>query len=110
MKLTNLVLAGTATLLISGSPGLAQTKTQPQTQAQNGQQSGQVTMVNRLNNTISVRPIQKGTVGANTAGTAETFKVKEGLSLENLHAGNQITYSLTEQGGSRTITSFKNQQ
>lgn len=108
MKLTNLVLAGTATLLICALPALAQT--QPQTQAKSGQLTGQVTLVNRLNNTIAVRPIQEGTVGADTAGTAQTFKVKDGLSLEDLHAGNQISYSVTEQGGTRTVTSFKRQQ
>ncbi|HLZ02644.1 MAG TPA: hypothetical protein VKR55_10900 [Bradyrhizobium sp.] len=105
MKLTTLVLAGTATLLMSDSAALAQDKTQ----AQNGQETGQVTVVNRLNNTIAVRPIQEGTVGANTADTSQQFKVKDGVSLEDLHAGNHITYSVTEQGGTRTITSFKRQ-
>lgn len=99
MTFTRLILAGAATLLISGSAALGQ--------AQSGQENGQVTVVNRLNNTITVRPIQDGTVGANTAGDAQQFKVKDGLSLEDLHAGNHITYSVTEQGGTRTITSFK---
>lgn len=99
MKFTRLILAGAATLLITASSALAQ--------AQSGQENGQVTVVNRLNNTITVRPIQDGTVGANTAGEAQQYKVKDGLSLEDLHAGNHITYSATEQGGTRTITSFK---
>lgn len=99
MKFAQLILAGAATLLITGSAALAQ--------AQSGQENGQVTVVNRLNNTITVRPIQDGTVGANTAGDAQQYKVKDGLSLEDLHAGNHITYSATEQGGTRTITSFK---
>jgi Cu/Ag efflux protein CusF len=95
MKFTRLILAGAATLLITASSALAQA------------QNGQVTVVNRLNNTITVRPIQDGTVGANTEGEAQQYKVKDGLSLEDLHAGNHITYSATEQGGTRTITSFK---
>lgn len=105
MKLTTFVLAGTATFLISGSPALAQA----QAQAKGGQHTGQVTLVNRLNNTIAVRPIQEGTVGANTVDASEQFKVKDGVSLEDLHAGNHISYSVTEQGGTRTITSFKRQ-
>jgi hypothetical protein len=103
MKLFKLVLAGTATLFVAGSAALAE----DQTTAQNGQQSGQVTLVNRLNNTIAVRPIQDGTVGANSAGSSQQFKVKDGVSLEDLHAGNRITYSVTDSGGARTITSFK---
>ena len=109
MRLSTLVLAVTASLVMSGSAALAQDKPQDKTQAQNGQQNGQVTMVNRLNNTVAVRPIQEGTVGANAKGTAQDFKVKDGLSLEDLHAGNRITYSVTEQGGTKTITNFKKQ-
>ena len=109
MKLTRLVLAATAMLFIAGSAALAQEKSQGQGQGQNGQQIGQVTVVNRLNNTVAVRPIQNGTVGANAAGTAQEFKVKDGLSLEDLHAGNHISYSVTEQGGTKTITNFKKQ-
>src|SRR5581483_12020702 len=87
MKLTTLVLAGTATLILAGSAAFAQ-----------DDQTGQVTQVNRLNNTVAIRPIQNGTVGANTAGTEQQFKVKEGVSLEDLHAGNRITYSVTDSG------------
>jgi Cu/Ag efflux protein CusF len=72
-------------------------------------QTGQVTRVNRLDNTVAIRPVQSGTVGANTAGAEQEFKVKDGVSLEDLHAGNRITYSVTETGGTRTLTSFKKQ-
>jgi hypothetical protein len=94
MKMTKLVLAGV--LILAGSAALAQDA-----------QTGQVTQVNRLNNTVAIRPIQDGTVGANTAGTEQQFKVKEGVSLEDLHAGNRITYSVTDAGGTKTITKFK---
>jgi Cu/Ag efflux protein CusF len=96
MKLAKLVLAGVATLMLTGSAALAQED-----------QNGQVTKVNRLNNTVAIRPIQSGTVGANTAGTEQEFKVKDGVSLEDLHAGNRITYSVTETGGTKTLTKFK---
>lgn len=98
MKIAKLVLAGTAAFTLSTSAALAQQE-----------QTGQVTMVNRLTNTVSIRPVQNGTVGANTDGAAQEFKVKDGVSLENLHAGNQITYSTSEAGGIKTITKFKDQ-
>jgi hypothetical protein len=105
MKLTTLVLAGTAAFIVAGATASAE----DQSTKPNGQQSGQVTLVNRLNNTIAVRPIQDGTVGANAAGSAQEFKVKDGVSLENLHAGNRINYSVTESGGTRMITNFTKQ-
>jgi hypothetical protein len=98
MKRTKLVLAGAITLILAGSAALAQDDL-----------TGQVTQVNRLNNTVAIRPIQNGTVGANAVGTEQQFKVKDGLSLEDLHAGNRITYSVTETGGTKTLTKFKKQ-
>jgi Cu/Ag efflux protein CusF len=96
MKTATFLLAGIASLTILGSVAFAQ-----------DDQTGQVTQVNRLNNTVAIRPIQSGTVGANTAGSEQQFKVKDGVSLEDLHAGNRITYSTTETGGTKTLTKFK---
>jgi len=98
MKLAKFVLVGTATLVLAGSAAFAEED-----------QTGQVTKINRLNNTVAIRPIQSGTVGANSASTEQEFKVKDGVSLEDLHAGNRITYSVTETGGTRTLTKFKKQ-
>jgi Cu/Ag efflux protein CusF len=95
MKHTKLVLAATVITML-GSAALA-----------DDEMKGQVTQVNRLNNTVAIRPIQEGTVGANTAGSEEQFKVKDGVSLEDLHAGNRITYSVTDTGGTKTVTKFK---
>ena len=102
MKIAKLVLAGTAVVALAGSLALAQDKPQED-------RTGQVTRVNRLDNTVAVRPVQSGTVGANTAGAEQEFKVKDGVSLEDLHAGNMITYSVTETGGTKTMTGFKKQ-
>jgi hypothetical protein len=96
-RLAKLVIAGTATLMLTGAAAAQENQT------------GQVTRVNRLDNTVAIRPVQSGTVGANTAGAEQEFKVKDGVSLEDLHAGNRITYSVTETGGTRTLTSFKKQ-
>jgi len=98
MKLAKFVLVGTATLMVAGSAAFAEED-----------QTGQVTKINRLNNTVAIRPIQSGTVGASSAGAEQEFKVKDGVSLEDLHAGNRITYSVTETGGTRTLTKFKKQ-
>ena len=97
-SLAKFVIAGTATLMLAGAAASAQEN-----------QTGQVTRVNRLDNTVAIRPVQSGTVGANTAGAEQQFKVKDGVSLEDLHAGNRITYSVTESGGTKTLTSFKKQ-
>ena len=96
MKLTALALAATAMLTIAGSAAFAEDELR-----------GQVTQVNRLTNTVAIRPIQEGTVGANIAGSEQQFKVKDGVSLEDLHAGNRITYSVSESGGTRMVTKFK---
>ena len=96
MKIATFLLAGTATLTILSGVAFAQ-----------DDQTGQVTQVNRLNNTVAIRPIQSGTVGANTAGAEQQFKVKDGVSIEDLHAGNRITYSVSETGGTQTLTKFK---
>lgn len=97
-RLAKVILAGTATLMLAGASVSAQEN-----------QTGQVTKVNRLDNTVAIRPVQSGTVGANTGGAEQEFKVKDGVSLEDLHAGNRITYSVTETGGTRILTSFKKQ-
>jgi Cu/Ag efflux protein CusF len=95
MKHTKLVLVAAAITML-GSAALAEDELK-----------GQVTQVNRLNNTVAIRPIQEGTVGANIAGSEQQFKVKDGVSLEDLHAGNRITYSVSDTGGAKTLTKFK---
>ncbi|MBV9456120.1 MAG: copper-binding protein [Bradyrhizobium sp.] len=107
MKSATTLLAGTAGVAMLVSVAFAQDQTgKDQSKDQPKDLTGQVTEVNRLNNTVAVRPIQNGTVGANAAGS-EQFKVKEGVSLEDLHAGNRITYSVSDSGGTKTITKFK---
>jgi Cu/Ag efflux protein CusF len=108
MKSATTLLAGTAGVAMLVSVAFAQDQAgKDQSKDQGKDLTGQVTRVNRLDNTIAVRPIQNGTVGANSAGSEQQFKVKDGVSLEDLHAGNHITYSLSESGGAKTITKFK---
>lgn len=108
MKSATFLLAGTASVAMLVSVAFAQDQAgKEQAKDQPKDLTGQVTQVNRLNNTVIVRPVQNGTVGANTTGSEQQFKVKDGVSLEDLHAGNHITYSVSDSAGTKTITKFK---
>ena len=96
MKLARRILAGSAFTLIS-SVTLAQ---QPLT--------GTVTTIDRISGTIAIRQTQDGTVGANTGGAAEAFKVQVSL-LDAFHDGDRVKFSVTETGGTRTITKLEKQ-
>ena len=97
MKTAKMISAGGAALAIFSSAALAQ---QPPT--------GMITEVNRLNGSIAIRQMQDGTVGANSATPTERFKV-QGVSLDDFHAGDKVTYSVTETGGNKTITKLQKQ-
>jgi Copper binding periplasmic protein CusF len=96
MKTAKIISAGVATLAIVSSAALAQQAL-----------SGMITEVNRLNGTIAIKQTQNGTVGVNTGG-AERFKV-QGVSLDDFHAGDRVTYSASDTGGTRTITKLQRQ-
>ena len=96
MKIAKVILAaGTAALTIIGSATLAQEAL-----------TGTLTKVDRINRTVAIQQMQSGTTGANT-GAAEEFKAQDGLSLETLHAGDKVTFSVTETGGIKTITKLQ---
>jgi len=78
-------------------------------QAADQSATGVVTFINRLNSTIALQRIQTGTVGANTGGTAEQFKVKDAAMMENVHVGDRVTFSTADSGGSKTITKLDRQ-
>ena len=98
MTIARLMSVGMTALVISGSAALAQ-----QTH------TGMVTQVNRLTNTVAIRPVQNGTVGANTAGAAEEFKVGSGISLDTLHAGDRVSYATSAGDGTKTLTKIERQ-
>jgi Cu/Ag efflux protein CusF len=95
MKIASILLAGTLAFTI-GSAASAEDA-----------QTGLVTQLNRLTGTISIKRVQTGTVGANTVGAAEDFKVKDGLSTDNLHAGDRISFQAADKNGVKTLTGFK---
>ena len=88
MKIAKIILAGTAALTIISSAAFAQEELK-----------GTVTKVDRINRTIAIQQTQSGTIGANTGGAAQEFKAQDNLSLDTLHAGDQVTFSATEMGG-----------
>jgi hypothetical protein len=95
MKIASILLAGTLVLGVSVAARA------------DDQQTGLVTQLNRLNNTISIKRVQSGTVGANISAAAENFRVREGLSTDNLHAGDRISFQSSDKNGVMTLTGFK---
>jgi Cu/Ag efflux protein CusF len=98
MKIARILSAAVAALAIASSAALAQQAL-----------TGTITGINRIDDTIAIKQTQSGTVGANTGGGAEEFKVQKGQSLEDLHAGDRVSFSVTETGGARTITKLQKQ-
>jgi hypothetical protein len=99
MTIARILSAGvTAALIVLSSAALAQ-------EAAKEALTGTITGINRLDDSIAIRQTQSGTVGANTGGAAEQFKVQKGQSLEDLHAGDRVTFSATAgPDGIKTIT------
>jgi hypothetical protein len=95
MKIASILLAGTLVLGVSGAATAEDAQT------------GLVTQLNRLTNTIAIKRVQTGTVGANVSSPAEQFKVKDGLSTENLHAGDRISFQSADNNGVKMLTGFK---
>jgi hypothetical protein len=102
MTIARIGLAGTALLTVLTSAALAE--------------QGLVTKIDRLNRTISIQPSQPAqseTVGANTdagAGPAQDFKAQEGMSLDDVHAGDRVNYFATGASTPRTITKLEQQK
>jgi Cu/Ag efflux protein CusF len=69
---------------------------------------GTITQIDRTTNTIAIQQPLSGTVGVNGASAAaKPYKVQSPGSLENLHAGDQVTFSVTQSGGVDTITKIE---
>jgi hypothetical protein len=112
MQTAKFMSAGIAVLAIVASAASAQqTPTAPQQSAKGAQQGPvwMLTEVNRLNGTVAIRQVQNGTVGASASGTTERFKV-QGVSLDDFHAGDRVTYSVTDTGGTKTITKLQKEK
>jgi hypothetical protein len=107
MKTVKIMLAGLAALTFASAASAQQAMT------------GTVTRIDRLDGVIAIQlqktPTQSGTVGANsgaakTDGPAEELKTKiQGNLLNVLHAGDRVKFSLTEAGGTKTISNVERQ-
>lgn len=97
MKTARLVLTSAVALGIGMSAATAQQATE-----------GMITKINRLNGTVAIQQTQSGTVGASAA--AEEFKVQDRALLESVHAGDKVSFSVTESGGVKTVTKLQRQK
>lgn len=70
--------------------------------------SGMVTKIDRLTGTIAIQQTQTGTVGA-AGGAVQEYKAPKGQSLEELHAGDKVTFTATDSGGGKTIDKLERQ-
>lgn len=95
MKIAGMIMAATAALSIVGTAALAQEA-----------RTGMVTRIDRISGTISIRDIPDGTVGANTGDGAATeqFKMNDSAKLNVLHAGDRVTFAVSDTAGTKTIT------
>jgi Cu/Ag efflux protein CusF len=93
MKIAGTILAAIAAFGIAGTAALAQ-----QTR------TGMVTGIDRISSTISIRDMPDGTTGANAGAATEEFKVQDGAKLNDLHAGDRVSFAVSDTAGSKTIT------
>ena len=97
MKLARLILAGS---LLTAIPSMASAEEALK---------GTVTTIDRISGTIAIRQMQGVTVGASSGGaTEQQYKAPDG-SLDKLHAGDRVTFSIGESGGKKTITKIERQ-
>lgn len=93
MKFAGMILAATAALSIVGTSAVAQQS-----------RTGMVTRIDRISGTISIRDMPEGTTGANAGAATEEFKVQDGARLNALHAGDRVSFAVSDTAGTKTIT------
>jgi Cu/Ag efflux protein CusF len=98
MKIAKIILASATAIVIISSGAFAQQAL-----------TGSITKVDEASGKITIQQTQSGTVGANTSGAAEDFKVQDGLLFNALQAGDKVVFTATEIGGVKTITKLEKQ-
>jgi Cu/Ag efflux protein CusF len=93
MKIAGMIIAATAALSIAGTAALAQQM-----------RTGMVTRIDRISGTITIRDMPDGTTGANTGAATEEFKVQDAARLNAVHAGDRVSFAVSDAAGTRTIT------
>jgi hypothetical protein len=119
MRLAKMILAGSALTIVSAMASAQTTPAIKETPPPPGTQKGLVTVVNRLNDTITIRaeqdnkdgakapdgtkPDEAKSDGAKTDGATEQFKIDHTLS-ETVHAGDKVKFSVSDSGDPKTNT------
>jgi Cu/Ag efflux protein CusF len=93
MKFAGMIMAAVAAVSIAGASAFAQ-----QTR------TGLVTRIDRISGTITIRDMPDGTTGANAGAASEEFKVQDGARLNVLHAGDRVSFAVSDTAGTKTIT------
>jgi Cu/Ag efflux protein CusF len=70
--------------------------------------TGTITKVDRISGVVAIQQTPSGTVGASNGGATEEFKL-QGNMLETLHAGDRVTYTVSEANGKKTIAKIDRQ-
>jgi len=70
--------------------------------------TGMLTMIYRVDHNVAIQRMPSGTVGA-SAGAIDVLKVPQHVSLEPVHVGDKVTYSVTETGGVKSVTKLEKQ-
>jgi Cu/Ag efflux protein CusF len=92
MRIAGMIMAAAA-LSVAGTAAFAQ-----QTR------TGMVTRIDRISSTVSIRDMPDGTTGTNAGAATEEFKVQDGARLNALHAGDRVTFAVSDAAGTKTIT------
>jgi Cu/Ag efflux protein CusF len=98
MRITKTILASAMVLALVSSGALAQQAL-----------TGSITKLDESNGKITIQQTQSGTVGANTSGAAEDFKVQDGLIFNAFQLGDKVVFTATDVGGVKTITKLQRQ-
>jgi len=98
MKSAKTIFASAALILITCSGALAQQSL-----------TGTISKVDEANGKIAIQQTQGGTVGANTGGAAEEFKVQDGLVFNAVKPGDNVAVTVSEISGVKTITKLEKQ-
>ena len=96
MKSTKVIFAGVALALLVCSGAIAQQS-----------MTGTISKVDEAAGKIAIQQTQAGTTGASTGGTAEEFKVQDGLLFNAVKPGDKVAVTVTDVGGVKTVTKLE---
>jgi Cu/Ag efflux protein CusF len=98
MRIKRIILASAGAIALISSGALAQQAL-----------TGSITKIDEANGKITIQQTQSGTVGANSAGATDEFKVQDGLLFNAVRAGEKVIFTATEINGVKTITKLQKQ-